>query len=68
MAQETFEIPNISCGHCTKTIEDELSEMAGVTDASGSIEGKSVTVTWDAPADRQQIIAKLEEINYPARI
>lgn len=67
MAQETFNIPNISCGHCTKAIEDELSEIAGVTSALGSIEEKSVTVNWAAPADRKQIIAKLKEINYPAQ-
>ena len=66
MAQETFSIPNISCGHCTKAIETELSEMAGVTSAVGSIEGKSVTVQWEVPAGREQIIAKLAEINYPA--
>ena len=67
MPQETFRIPNISCGHCTKTIEEELSELEGVTNALGSVDEKSVTVSWDAPVDRLQIIAKLREINYPAQ-
>lgn len=66
MAQETFSIPNISCGHCTTAIQNELSELNGVDKVDGSIEAKTVTVVWDTPANREQIIAKLKEINYPA--
>jgi len=67
MQKETFSIPNISCGHCTMAIQNELGELAGVAKAEGNIEGKSVTVEWDAPTDRDQIVAKLKEINYPAK-
>ena len=66
MASKTFSIPNISCGHCTRTIENELSELDGVTSASGNPEKKTVTVTWDEPASEAAIRATLKEINYPA--
>ena len=66
MAQEIFSIPNISCGHCTAAIHNELAELDGVDKVDGSIEAKTVTVVWDTPANREQIIAKLKEINYPA--
>jgi len=66
MNQEIFSIPNISCGHCTSAIKDELEELDGVTKADGNIEAKTVTVLWNAPADRNQIIERLKEINYPA--
>jgi copper chaperone CopZ len=66
MNQETFTIPNISCGHCTMAIQNELQELEGVDKADGSIEAKTVTVVWDTPANREQIIATLKEINYPA--
>ena len=65
MAQETFSIPNISCGHCTATIQNELTELEGVDTVAGNIEAKTVTVAWQKPAQREQIIAKLKEINYP---
>jgi len=66
MQKETFSIPNISCGHCTGAIQNELGELAGVAVVDGNIEAKEVTVEWDTPATREQIIAKLREINYPA--
>jgi len=66
MQKETFSIPNISCGHCTMAIQNELGELAGVATVEGNIEAKSVTVEWDTPASREAIVDKLKEINYPA--
>lgn len=66
MAEETFSIPNISCGHCTQAIHDVLIDLEGVADVDGRIETKTVTVQWEAPATREKIIDTLKEINYPA--
>ena len=66
MVKETFSIPNISCGHCTRAIQDELTEIDGVTSVDGQIEAKTVTVLWEAPATRDQIVDRLKEVNYPA--
>ena len=68
MKQETFSIPNISCGHCTASIENELKELEGVTAVKGDIELRSVDIQWAAPATREQILAMLKEINYPAAV
>lgn len=68
MEKETFNIPNISCGHCTSAIENELGELDGVSSVKGNIENKSVTVEWDTPASHQKIIETLKEINYPASL
>lgn len=68
MAKEIFTIPNISCGHCTKAIHDELTEIEGVADVDGQIDAKTVSVEWEAPATREQIIDTLKEINYPAEV
>lgn len=65
METKTFVVPNISCGHCTRTIENELAELAGVTSVKAEIETKKVTVTWDAPANWEAINALMHEINYP---
>lgn len=66
MTTETFSIPNISCGHCTQAIKDELQDLDGVANVDGDIEAKTVTVRWDAPTTRERIIDMLKEINYPA--
>ncbi len=65
MTTKTFAVPNISCGHCTKTIEMELGEMAGVTSVTAEQESKQVTVTWGPPASWEGIEALLQVINYP---
>lgn len=65
METKTFVVPNISCGHCTHTIEMELGDLAGVTAVKAEQESKKVTVTWEAPATWEQIRATLQEINYP---
>ena len=66
MNMETFSIPNISCGHCTGSIQNELKELEGVRSVEGDVPNKTVTVNWEAPASREKILATLKEINYPA--
>ena len=65
MNSKTFTVPNISCGHCTHTIEMEVGELPGINNVTASQENKQVTVTWEAPATWDQIQATLQEINYP---
>ena len=66
MEKHTFHIPNISCGHCTKAIENELKDLEGVSKIESSITDKTVTVQWQAPATLGKIKDTLKEINYPA--
>ena len=65
MTSKTFTVPNISCGHCTHTIEMELGDMAGVASVKAEQESKQVTVEWVDPASWEQIQTLLQEINYP---
>jgi len=67
MEKESFTIPNISCGHCVMTIENELNELAGVQSVEGNPDSKTVTVSWKTPATVDGIRNKLKEINYPAQ-
>ena len=66
MNKETLSIPNISCGHCVMSIKNELNQLEGVKDVTGSSENKNITVKWDLPATIDKIKAALKEINYPA--
>ena len=65
MTTKTFEVPNISCSHCTHTIQMEVSDLAGVRSVQADEESRQVTVEWDAPATWEQIEALLKEIDYP---
>lgn len=65
MPSKTFEVPNISCHHCTMTIQREVGELDGVQRVQADVETRQVTVEWDTPASWEQIKALLTEINYP---
>jgi len=66
MEKQTFNIPNISCGHCVMSIKNELTELEGVKSVAGDPQNKQVEVEWDAPATLDKIKATLVEINYPS--
>ena len=66
MTSVTYSIPAISCGHCTHTIETELSDLQGVQSVKAAIDTKKVEIIFDAPATEDAIKALLAEINYPA--
>jgi copper chaperone len=65
MTTKTFEVPNISCGHCTNTIQMEVSEIEGVRSVTAEEETRQVTVEWEEPATWQEIESLLQEIEYP---
>jgi copper chaperone len=66
MNTKKLNIPNISCGHCVKTIQKELGEVSGVSKVEGNETTKEITVSWDSPATIEEIKSTLKEINYPA--
>jgi len=65
MTTVTYTVPAISCGHCTHTIESEVSELQGVQFVKADLDTKKVEITFDVPANEEGIKALLAEINYP---
>ena len=65
MSNVTYEVPNISCGHCVHTIQTELSELEGVSQVVASQADGMVKVEFGDPASEESIVALLKEINYP---
>ena len=67
MSQEfKLSIPNISCHHCTNTIQREAGELPGVLAVEGSVDEKSATFVVDDAGVLTQVRALLSEIGYPA--
>lgn len=65
MSTVSFEVPGISCGHCTHTIQTEVGELEGVKSVEASQSDRRVTVEFEPPATEDIIVGLLTEINYP---
>ncbi len=65
MESKTVTVPNISCGHCTHTIEMELGDLAGVQNVTTDMKSRQVVVEWGQPATWDKIESLMVEINYP---
>lgn len=65
MTTITVKTPAIHCGHCVHTIQNEVSELAGVQSVVANEQTKLVTIGFESPATREQIEALLAEIGYP---
>jgi copper chaperone len=64
MEKKTFNVPNIGCDGCVRTIRSEVSQIPGVQKVDGVVSSKAVTVEWGDPATWMQIAEKLAEIDY----
>ena len=68
MISKTYSIPNISCGHCTATIERELSPLDGVKKVNAQVEPKQVTVEVTDENVLREVENTLDEIGFPASV
>ncbi len=65
MTTVTYQVPNISCGHCVHTIKTELSDVEGIKTVNASPDTKMVEIVFDSPASEDKIKALLALIDYP---
>lgn len=64
--EETFKVPDVSCGHCKSAIEQALVPLAGVQRAAVDIDAKNVDVSYDeAVIDRTGVVRAIEAAGYP---
>jgi copper chaperone len=67
MTTKVYNVPNISCGHCTATIERELKLVDGVDSVKAELDTKQVTVQAHDDAVLPIVEETLVEIGYPAQ-
>ncbi|MBI1800070.1 MAG: heavy-metal-associated domain-containing protein [Chloroflexi bacterium] len=65
MVNQTYHVTNISCAHCTHTIERELKMVRGVQSVAANLQTKDVAVVVDAPPALTSVEQMLVEIGYP---
>jgi len=64
--QETFKVPDVSCGHCKSAIEGALHPLDGVQTAEVDVDTKTATVDFDDNViDRNALVTVIEEEGYP---
>jgi copper chaperone CopZ len=59
----TYNVPDISCGHCRAAITSEVSTVAGVETVEVDLHAKTVTVIAE-PFDSAAIVAAIDDAGY----
>ena len=66
MTQKTYQVPDVSCGHCKRAIESAVGAMAGVSAVEVDVESKTVAIAFDEGAVAEDaILATLAGEGYP---
>jgi len=59
----TYNVPDISCGHCRAAITSEVSTVPGVESVEVDVKARTVTVVAE-PLDEQALVAAIDEAGY----
>ena len=60
----TYTVAGMTCGHCVRSVTEEISAIDGVTGVSVDLGTGAVAVTSDAPLDEARVRAAVEEAGY----
>ncbi len=65
MSARTFNVPDMSCGHCKAAVEGELSKLAGVERSNAEFEKGTVEVSYDEDrVSEEQLKGAIEDAGY----
>ncbi len=69
MKKVVLSIPEISCGHCTSSIDGALNELDGVISATSSVEKKETEVEFEEKIiSIGAIIEVIDDIGFAATV
>lgn len=57
-------ITGMTCGHCERSVREELSELPGVTSVTADHAAGTATVVSEAPLDAAALREAVEEAGY----
>ena len=65
MTEKTFNVPDMSCGHCKAAVEGGLNELPGVERADADVAKGTVEVFYDeGTVTTEDLKAAIEEAGY----
>ncbi|MEU2203105.1 heavy metal-associated domain-containing protein [Microbacterium oleivorans] len=66
METTEFQVTGMTCGHCEKSVRDEVSKVAGVTDIDVNVGTGKLVVSSSQPVEVSAVIAAVDEAGYEA--
>ena len=63
-ATETYTVTGMTCGHCVSSVTEEVGAIPGVTEVEIDLPTGAVTVTSQAPLERETVAAAVTEAGY----
>jgi copper ion binding protein len=64
MAEASYTVEGMTCGHCATSVREEVSELEGVRQVDVDVESGRVTVTSDTPLTTDAVAAAVTEAGY----
>lgn len=64
MANSTWTVTGMTCGHCVKAVTDEVSAIDGVDTVEVDLDTGAVVVTAATDPTREQMAAAVDEAGY----
>lgn len=66
MNTSTYAVSGMTCGHCERSVREEVSEVSGVQDVDVSAATGTLVVTSSVPVDDAEILRAVDEAGYSA--
>jgi copper chaperone len=65
MTEKTFQVPDMSCGHCKAAVEGELNKLSGVKSSNADVDKGKVEVAYDeGTVTTEDLKGAIEEAGY----
>jgi copper chaperone CopZ len=64
VSETTYTVTGMTCGHCVRSVTEEISEIDGVSDVVVDLPTGAVTVTSVRQIDDADVRAAVEEAGY----
>jgi copper chaperone len=62
--KQTYTVAGMTCGHCVRSVTEEVGALEGVTDVAVDLPTGALAVTSDRPLDEAQVRGAVEEAGY----
>jgi copper chaperone len=65
MTEKTFQVLDMSCGHCEAAVEGELNKLSGVKSSNADVDKGKVEVAYDeGTVTTEDLKGAIEEAGY----
>jgi copper chaperone CopZ len=64
MSTSTFTVSGMTCGHCVRSVTEEVSDIPGVLDVQVDLATGRLTVSSATPLEASAVRAAVEEAGY----